>query len=151
MDFDSLRMRDILAPVDGSAASMDALALACLLSKRNKGTVYAVYVIEVARNLSLDADLPNEAARGEEILTQAEKVAEAVDYKVSGELLQARDWGHAIVDEAIERDVSAVVLGVGYGRAVGESGAGKMAQYVIFHAPCQVIICRQPHYGVAAI
>ena len=151
MEFDSLRMRDILAPVDGSPASMDALALACMLSKRNKGIVYAVYVIEVARNLSLDADLPAESTRGEEILQKAEKVAEAVDYKVSGELLQARDWGHAIVDEAIERQVSAVVLGVGYGRTVGESGAGKMAQYVIFHAPCQVIICRQPPHGVTTI
>ena len=36
---------------------MDALALACVLAKRNKGKVYAVYVIEVARPLPLDADL----------------------------------------------------------------------------------------------
>lgn len=143
MQYDSLRVKDILSPVDGSAASLNALALACLLSKRNKGTVYAVYVIEVARNLPLDAELTQEAMLGEEILTRAEKTAESVDYRVSGELLQARDRGHAVVDEAIERGVSAIVMGIDYQQTPGED-LGEMAEYVVSHAPCQVIICRQP-------
>ncbi len=129
-------------PVDGSAASLDALALGCALSKRNKGTVYAVYVIEVARTLPLDAAMAAETSRGEDILTQAEQVADSLDCKLSGELLQARDWGHAVVDEAIERAVDAIVMGVGYGGALGEHRLGMMAQYVLTHAPCQVILCR---------
>ena len=36
---------------------MDAVALACLLARRNKGTVYAVYVVEVAKKI---AELKNE-------------------------------------------------------------------------------------------
>ena len=57
MDYDSLRIKNVLVPVDGSKAGFDALALACHLSKKNKGTVYAVYVIAVARNLPLDAEM----------------------------------------------------------------------------------------------
>ena len=142
MDFDSLSVKDIVVPVDGSPASLDALALACSLSKRNKGTVFAVYVIEVARTMPLDVELASEAGRGEEVLTQADEVAEALDYQVSGELLQARDAGHAIVDEAIERGVSAIVMGVSYKRTLGEFQLGPTAQYVVKNAPCQVILCR---------
>jgi len=142
LEFESLRAKDVLVPVDGSAASLDALALACTLSKRNKGTVYAVFVIEVARNLPLDAEMPSEADRGEEILMRAEDVAEELDYKVEGEILQARDAGHAIVDEAIERRVSAIMMGVGYMRPLGEFMLDETAQYVVKNAPCQVILVR---------
>ncbi len=87
MDYDSLRIKNVLVPVDGSRAGFDALALACHLSKRNKGTVYAVYVIEVARNLPLDAEMSSEARSGEDVLTEAEQVADQVDYKISGEFM----------------------------------------------------------------
>ena len=62
---------------------MDALALACVLAKRNKGKVYAVYVIEVARTRPLDADLSPEAREGEEILARAEEVADSLDFEVT--------------------------------------------------------------------
>jgi len=143
----SLRLKEILVPVDGSEASLDALALACFLAKRNRGKVYAVYVIEVVRALPLDAELAPEAGRGEEVLTRAEEVAEEMDFEVAGELLQARDAGHAIVDEAIERGVDGIVLGVGYKRPLGEFQMGSTAAYVLKNAPCQVVVCRSPARG----
>ncbi|MDO8614401.1 MAG: universal stress protein [Dehalococcoidia bacterium] len=142
MEYDSLQVQDVLVPVDGSPAGFDALALACTLAKRRKGTVYAVYVIEVARNLALDAELAPEARHGEEVLTKSEDVAAELDYKVEGEILQARDAGHAIVDEAIERAVSAVVMGVDYETPLGEFDLGNTALYVIKHAPCQLVLLR---------
>lgn len=142
MEHGSLRLREILVPVDGSEASLDALALACHLAKRNKGRVYAVYVIEVARTLPLDAELTPEARQGEEVLTRAEEVARTLDFAVAGELLQARDAGHAIVDEAIERDVDGIILGMSYKRPLGEFQMGRTAQYVIKNAPCQVLVSR---------
>ncbi len=142
MDFTTIQLKNILVPVAGSQASMDALALACLLAKRNKGRVYAVYVIEVARSLPLDADLSPEAQEGEQILARAEQVADSLDYGVTGELLQARDAGHAIVDEAIERDVDGILVGMEYKRPLGEFQMGLTAQYMLRNAPCQVIVCR---------
>ena len=150
MEYDCLRLKEILVPVDGSEASLDALALACHLAKRNKGTVYAVYVIEVARTLPLDAELTPEAKQGEEVLTRAEAVAESLDFEVAGELLQARDAGHAIVDEAIERGVDAIILGMSYKRPLGEFQMGRTAQYVIKNAPCQVIVSRAAVRGSGA-
>ena len=142
MDFSTIQIKEILVPVDGSQASMDALALACLLAKRNKGSVYAVYVVEVARTLPLDAELSPEAKEGEEILARAERVAESLDIEITGELLQARDAGHAIVDEAIERGVDGIFAGIEYRRPLGEFQLGATPQYILRNAPCQVIIYR---------
>jgi nucleotide-binding universal stress UspA family protein len=160
----STRLREILVPVDGSEASVEAVALACATAKRNRGKVYVVYVIEVPRALPLDADLSPEVAKGEEILDLAERRAGAEDFQVKGELLQARDAGHAIVDEAIERSVDGIILAVpAPKRPVGEGGfvwprggrlsparppgefkLGHIAQYVLENAPCQVWLLRLP-------
>lgn len=139
-----LQIKDIVVPIDGSRASLEALKLACFLAKRNKGTVFAVYVIEVSRTMALDAELSAEAERGEAILAEAERLAEDLDYleSVSGELLQARDAGHAIVDEASERGVSAIVMGVSYRRDLGEYELDHAAQFVLKNALCQVILSR---------
>jgi nucleotide-binding universal stress UspA family protein len=142
LDFPGQRLRDILVPVNGTPVSFEALSLGCLLAKKSKGKVYAVYVIEVARALALDAELSVEATTAEEVLQRAETIAEEMDTKIEGEILQARDAGHAIVDEAIERDVSAIVMGVGYDRPLGEFEMGETATYVIDHAVCQVILLR---------
>lgn len=142
MDSYSQRLRDVLVPVNGTPVSYEALSLACNLAKRNKGKVYAVYVIEVSRTLALDAEMIPEAQQAEDVLVRSEELAAELDYKLEGEILQARDAGHAIVDEAIERDVSAVILGVGYDRPMGEFELGATARYVVEHAPCQVILLR---------
>ena len=142
MQLFSQRLQDVLVPVDGSAYGYEALSMACGLTKRNKGKIYAVYVIEVARALALDAEMIPEAQKAEEVLARAEQIGGELDGKVEGEILQARDAGHAIVDEAIERGVSAIVLGVGYENPLGEFEMGHTAQYVIQHAPCQVVLLR---------
>ena len=137
-------MKTLLVPTDGSRASMGAVALACNIAKRNKGTVYVVHVIEVKRSLPLDAELEPEASEGERILLEAEKVADEQDFQVQGELLQAREAGHAVVDEAVERGVDGIVLGVDYKRPFGEFQLGRLTQYVLRNAPCLVWVCRQP-------
>jgi nucleotide-binding universal stress UspA family protein len=144
LHYDPLQIKDIVVPIDGSHASLDALALACSLAKRNKGTVYAVYVIAVARAMPLDAEMEEEGRRGEAVLQQAEEYAAKLDFAVSGELLQARDAGHAIVDEAADRDVSAIVMGVNYKEKVGEFELDSNSQYVLKNAHCQVILVRSP-------
>jgi nucleotide-binding universal stress UspA family protein len=157
-----MTFKNILVPVDGSDASMEAVFLACATAKRNKGKVYVVYVVGVPRSLPLDADLTPEAIKGEEVLDRAERRAQEVDFQVEGELLQARDVGHAIVDEAIERGVDAIILAVSYRRPLtegtglawprggkpaplpGEFRLGKVTQYVLENAPCEVWLIRLP-------
>ena len=137
-------VRSILVAVDGSPASMDAVNLACTIAKRNKGKVYAVHVIEVRRSLPLDAELSLEATNGEDVLIRAERVAAEADCKIEGELLQAREAGHAIVDEAMERGVDLILMGAEHKAPLGEYQMGRLTQYVLKAAPCNVWLWRHP-------
>lgn len=136
--------KSVLVPVDGTEASLMAVEFACNMVRRSRGKVHVVHVIEVRRALPLDADLTTEARQGEEILTQAEVAAKRQDYEVDGELLQARDAGHAIVDEAIERGADAIVIGVPYTRPFGEFELGRVPAQVMKTAPCEVVLLRMP-------
>lgn len=136
--------KSILVPVNGTEASLAAVEFACTIARRARGKVHVVHVIEVKRALPLDADLTEEAQRGEEILTEAERAARAQDYEVEGDLLQAREAGHAIVDEATERQADAIVIGVPYRRPFGEFELSKVPAHVLRTAPCEVILLRMP-------
>ena len=137
-------LKSFLVPVDGSTASMRAVEFACNLAKRSKGKVHVVHVIEVRRSLPLDAELAEEALHGEEILDRAELVGKRLDFEVDGDLLQAREAGHAIIDEAVERRVEAIVIGIPNRRPFGEFEMGKVPAHVLKSAPCEVIILRMP-------
>ena len=108
------KITSILVPVAGNAIDDEAVGLACRVAKASKGRVYVVYVIEVTRTLPLNAEIEPEVRRGEAVLDQAERVAEEVDYEVDAELLQAREVGPAIVDEAIERGIDLILMGIKY-------------------------------------
>lgn len=133
-----------MVPVDGSHAGRQAVALACDIARKNKGKVHVVHVIEVRRTLPLDAQLEPDTAAAEETLVQAEQVARQQSFEVEGEILQAREAGHAIVDEAIERGMDLIILGMEYQQPFGEFQLGQVIQYVLRNAPCEVWVCRHP-------
>ncbi len=132
-----------MVPVNGSHAGLQAVALACDVAREHKGKVYVVHVIEVRRTLPLDAEVEPQAAASEEILAQAAHIARDHHLDVEGEILQARDAGPAIVDEAIERGVDLIILGTEYHQPFGEFQLGRVPQYVLRDAPCEVWIRRE--------
>lgn len=140
----AIEFKSVLVPLDGSPASRRAIEVAGALAKRGKGKVYLVHVIEVERSFPLDADMGAEASRGEAILSEGERLARRLDFEVQGDLLQARDAGHAVVDEAVERGVDLIVLGVPYRRPYGEFELGTFASHILKDAPCEVLLVRLP-------
>ena len=133
----------ILVPVNGKPTDDEMVELACEIARRSDAQVYAIHVIEVKRTMPLDAELPAEAQRGEEVLNRAEEVAERLDQEIETDLLQARDIGPAIVDDALERGIDLIVLGITYKKRLGDFDLGRTAPYVLKHAPCRVWVCRQ--------
>ncbi len=120
-------------PLGGGRALVDLECLACCFCPR-----------EDLRPLeSFSYKIEPEVRKGEAVLDQAERVAEELDYEVDAELLQAREVGPAVVDEAIERGVDLIVLGVPYKKRFGEFNLGKVAPYVLKNAPCRVWLVRQ--------
>ena len=134
----------ILVPVIGAEADEEAMKLACGLAKKNKGKICAVYVISIERALPLDAEIESEIKKAEDMLNHIESIAEEQGCRIETDLLQARDAGPAIVDEAVERDVDLILMGVAYKRRFGEFSLGNAVPYVLKNAPCHVILYHQP-------
>lgn len=133
----------VLVPVCGNSADAIALRLACDIARKSKAKIFAIFVIEVRRALPLDADLPPEVHRGEDVLLQAERLTKDMDYSVETELLQAREVGVAIVDEASQRGIDLIIMGLRYKRQFGEFTLGATVPYVLKNAPCEVWVCRE--------
>jgi len=134
----------ILVPVTGSEADEEAIKLACRLVKKNKAKIRVIYVITVKRTLPLDAEVESEIRKAEDILDHIERVAEEEDYEVETDLLQAREAGLTIVEEAVEQKVDLILMGVKYKRRFGQFSLGSTVPYVLKNAPCHVILCHQP-------
>lgn len=139
-----MEIAKILVPVNGERVDEEVVKLACTIAKRRKGKVYVVYVIQVKRALPLDAEIEPETQKGEELLKRAERVADELDYQVDTDLLQAREVGPALVDEAVERGVDLILMGIGYKKLFGEFNLGSTVPYVLKNAPCRVLLWREP-------
>jgi len=133
----------ILVPVIGTKADEDAVKLACELAKKNKGKIWVVYVITVKRTLPLDAEIESEIRKAEGILDHVEGIAEEEGCEVETDLLQSREAGPTIVDEAVEREVDLILMGVTYKRRFGQFSLGNVVPYVLKNAPCRVILYHQ--------
>ena len=138
-----MEFEHILIPVTGADADRQAVRLACALVKKNKGKISAVYVITVKRALPLEANIEPDIRKGEEALDYIESIAEEEDREISTDILQARDVGPAIVDEAVELGVDLILMGVNYKQRFGQFTMGSVIPYVLKNAPCRVILYHQ--------
>ena len=139
-----MEFHKILVPVVGTEADASAMELADrLLAKKNKGIICAVHIISIERTLPLDTEIESEIRKAEDILTHIESVAGEQGYKIETDLLQAREAGPAIVDEAIEREVDLILMGLTYKKRYGEFSLGDVVPYVLKNAPCCVILYHQ--------
>jgi nucleotide-binding universal stress UspA family protein len=129
--------------VAGNEVDEDSMRLACRLSKKEKGKVWAVYVVTIKRALPLDAEITSESQHAEDILSTAETIGEEEECEVETDVLQAREIGPAIIDEAVERGVDLILMGIKYKRSFGQFSLGRVAPYVLKNSPCPVILYQE--------
>ena len=139
-----MKPKTILVAVNGNKADVEAVKLACDLSKKSKADIYAEYVVEVKRSLPLDAVIDSEMKKAEDVLTQAEEIAVEMGYELEADIIQARDVGPAIVEEAVERDANLIIIGLTQKRKFGSFSLGNVIPHVLKEAPCHVLLSREP-------
>ena len=139
-----MEFHKILVPISGTIADEEAMRLACRLAKKDKAKIWVVCVITVKRSLPLDAEIDSEIKKGEDTLDYIERVAEEQDCEVETDLLQAREIAPAIIDEAVERGVDLILMGVTYKVRFGQFNLGDVVPYVLKNAPCRVMLYHQP-------
>jgi len=138
-----MEFHKILVPVIGTEADEEAMRLACRLAKKDKSKILAIYSIKIKRALPLDAEIESEIEKAEYILDHIEMVAEEQDYEVDTDVLQAREAGPAIIDEAVKRGVDLIIMGIKYKKRFGQFSLGHVVPYVLKNAPCPVILYQQ--------
>ena len=134
-------IKNVLIPTKGDDVGEDAFRLACGICKENKAKLYALYVIEVKQELPLDAEV--DPRLGENILGRIEALGSQAKCPVAAEYVQARHSGPAIVQEALERKIDLIILGIPYKRRLGQFTLGDTASYALKNAPCPVILWRE--------
>jgi nucleotide-binding universal stress UspA family protein len=139
-----MKLHKILVAMRGSAADEEAVKLACELAKKSKAEIYVVYIIEMNRSLPLDAVIESDVTKAENILTRAEDIASENDCELETDLIQAREAGPAIVDEARERKIDLILMGLNYKKRFGAFDLGRAIPHVLEEAPCHVLLLREP-------
>ena len=144
MSREAIFPKKVLILVNGTSTDNDVVKIACNMTVKAHGEVYAIYVIELKRTLPLEAEVEPEIQKGENVLDHAERLAEEHNRDIETFLLQARDKGPAIVEEAMEREVDLIIVGLNYEKPHGEFSMGDMVPYLLKWAPCRVLIYREP-------
>src|SRR3984893_7308155 len=137
-DFAELHYRTALVPIFGKDISATALRSAAKLIGED-GVVYAIFVLPVPSQLSLEAGLDEEEAQGRSVLESARIRARRLGIKIRTGLIRTRNPGAAIVEEA-ERIGSDVIYWSTIHAPAGERGIGPTATYLLSKRPCRVII-----------
>jgi nucleotide-binding universal stress UspA family protein len=142
-----MEFNKILVPVAGNQADWEAIKLAGRLARRDKekerAKIWAVSVVAIKRALPLDAEIDSEIKKAEDVLDRVQNIAEEEEFEVETDILQAREVGPAIVDEAVERGVNLILMGITYKRLFGQFSLGNVVPYVLKNSPCPVILYQQ--------
>jgi nucleotide-binding universal stress UspA family protein len=138
---------DIAVIVDGKKLDNELVRLACLMAKKAKRKVHLVHIIEVPRTLPLKATLTKESENADKLLTGAMEIAEEAGCEAVAEVVQTRDAGPAIVDEAKDHDCALIMMGLVRDMHKGHSegsNLGKTIPFVLANAPCRVWLVQDP-------
>ena len=139
-----VRLSSALVPVTGAPLDSDMVRLACELLESRRSVLHILYVIEVPRHTPVVAVVTDGIRDGERALEAMEEVASRYNGSVEAEIIQARRAGPAIVEEAMERGAQAIVAGVSVSNVYGRYSFDARVSYILRHAPCRVILARDP-------
>jgi nucleotide-binding universal stress UspA family protein len=134
--------RRAVVGLNGGPTDELVVQMACQLAKPLNAEIVAIHVVEVDWTHDLSDDIGREEAMN--ILDRAEEIAGQHKMRIQSELLQARDVGAALVDEAVELQADALFIGLPYRKRFGGDFAlGTTVPYVLQNAPGQVMVVRE--------
>jgi nucleotide-binding universal stress UspA family protein len=143
-DSSAPQFRRAVVALSGGRTDRPIVALAADIAKASRAELVGVHVVEIDWTLPLDADVAGRSEDAQRVLDIAEATAEAGRYKLETVLLQARDVGAAIVDEASERGADMIICGLPFKRRFGGDFAfGRTIPYILKNAPCAVWVVRE--------
>lgn len=136
----SLEYTGILVPITESKASDRAVVTAALLASERKAEITLLNVIEVSRDLPLEALFTDEEREGRETLRRATAILDEYGVNSHSLLIRSPSAATAILEAAADTHPEIVVMGAER-RLRGQSRIfGDNVQAVLKDAPCRVMI-----------
>lgn len=138
---------DIAVVVDGKKLDNELVRLACIMAKRARRKVHLVHIIEVPRTLPLKATLTKESENADKLLNEAMAIADEAGCEAVAEVVQTRDAGPAIVDEAKDHRCALILIGLVRNAQKGHGSGndlGRTVPFVLANAPCRVWVVQDP-------
>ena len=135
----ALEYRQIVVPVSEAIESEEAVDLACRLAGERGVSIVAIAVVEVPLELPIDARLPEDEERADDLLDAARAIGDSYGIGVITRLVRARSAGRAVVDEAERRNAEIIVMGAPRKERRGRI-FGATVDFVLKHAPCRVMV-----------
>ena len=126
----------ILILSSGEDDDLETIIFGARLASRTKSKLVIIYVIEVDLVLPVTADLDSEVQRAEDLLRRLKTDADYNNNLIDTQLLQGREKGTALVDEALAQDAEAIVVSVNYDRRLGGFNISDDTRYILEHANC---------------
>jgi nucleotide-binding universal stress UspA family protein len=137
--------RRAVVALSGNPNGQRLVRLVADMARIQKAELIGVHIVEIDWSMPLDMDVAGRSEEIQQVLDVAEGTAEAAGVKLESVLLQARDVGAALVDEAVEREADLLVVGLAYKTKFGGDFAmGRTIPYVLKNAPCAVWVVREP-------
>ncbi len=160
-----VELDSVLVPVQGAGKlDDDIVSTACRLAESNplegqsRPRVELLYVIDLPLTVPLTGPIPSQRlVDAERTLARAMEIAdEYPGVEADSSYVLARSIGRAIVDEARERAVEAIIVGgepptrirggavLGGVRGARPAEVGPVTEYVLRNAPCRVLLTAPP-------
>jgi nucleotide-binding universal stress UspA family protein len=137
--------RRAVIALSGDQTDAAIVRLALEMSRHSHAEIIGVHVVELDWTQPLDADVAERSEEAQRVLDAAEGLVEAAHGRMDSVLVQARDVGAAIVDEAAARNADLLILGLPYRtRFGGDFATGRAVPYALKNAPCTVWVVREP-------
>jgi APA family basic amino acid/polyamine antiporter len=145
-----IEYRTVVLHVTDARVADEMTATALRLASERRARVVAVYTLEVPAARPLSQISPEDEARANMQLAEAEALGHVYGVQVISRLVRTRNAGRALVEEAERRGSEIIVLG-SPGRSVRSARLfGSTVDYVLRHARCKVMVGAAPEWRGAA-
>jgi len=137
-DFSALGYKTAIVPIFGTDLNARALRRAAKLLG-DDAIVYALYVLEVPRQLPLQGGMEAEEQQGRGLLESARIAGRKAGVRVKTGLIRARSPGSTLVDEARRVDADLIYLDAVHAPR-SEQLLGPTTTYVLAKRPCRIVV-----------
>ncbi|HET6171936.1 MAG TPA: universal stress protein [Gaiellales bacterium] len=145
-----IEYRTIVLHITDARVADEMTATALRLASERRARIVAVYTLEVPAARPLTQISPEDEARANGQLAEAEALGQVYGVQVISRLVRTRNAGRALVEEANRRGSEIIVLG-SPGRSVRSARLfGSTVDYVLRHARCRVMVGATPEWRGAA-